>query len=268
MSGPAAGERAPAAAPRSRRSRAELRDLLIEAGMAILMEEGLGTGAENLTFKRVFERVAATQGIRITNASVIGRVWQNQAEYQSAVLAAVAAEELDVLTIDAADVARRVVADADRSTLDGRRRALSELARRAGEADLQMIAASGSWVATVGVWALSSAAPRSDEDDVRTALRAGFAAIAEANLAFARTLQDDLGLRLRTGLELDHFVLSATALIKGCALRDRADPLALHGIMRPTGPDGAEQEWTILGVGLEALFDEYFELDPAWRPGP
>ena len=106
------------------------------------------------------------------------------------------------------------------------------------------------------------------ENEIVPALRAGFAAIAEANLAFARTLQDDLGLRLRTGLELDHFVLSATALIKGCALRDRADPLALHGIMRPTGPDGAEQEWTILGVGLEALFDEYFELDPAWRPGP
>jgi hypothetical protein len=40
----------------------------------------------------------------------------------------------------------------------------------------------------------------------------------------------------------------------------------MNGIMRPTGPDGEEQEWTLFGLALEALAYEFFELDPDWVP--
>jgi len=33
-------------------------------------------------------------------------------------------------------------------------------------------------------------------------------------------------------------------------------------IARPTGPDGAVQMWTVHGIGLHALVQEFFEPDP------
>ena len=61
-------------------------------------------GAESLTFKKVFDRVAQDEGVRLTNASVIPRLWLNQAEFQADVLAALAVEESEGeidLTVDA-----------------------------------------------------------------------------------------------------------------------------------------------------------------------
>jgi hypothetical protein len=57
----------------TRRSRDELREMLLSAGVELLVEQGLGTGAGHLTFKRVFEWLELNYGVRVTNASVIGR---------------------------------------------------------------------------------------------------------------------------------------------------------------------------------------------------
>ena len=75
-----------------RHSKDEIRALMMTAGTELLEEEGLGIGAVDLTFKRVFDRVLATSGVRLTNGSVIRRVWENQAEFQDDVLAAIARE--------------------------------------------------------------------------------------------------------------------------------------------------------------------------------
>ena len=78
---------------RPKLSRDDLHVLFIETGRTILREEGLGGGGEALTFKRVSDRVEADTGIRVTNASLIGRVWENQSEYQTDVLASIAADD-------------------------------------------------------------------------------------------------------------------------------------------------------------------------------
>jgi hypothetical protein len=54
-------------------------------------------------------------------------------------------------------------------------------------------------------------------------------------------------------------------MVEGCALRDRVDA-GIRGILLPTGPDGAAQDWSVLGVGMDALADQFFELDPDWSP--
>ena len=74
-------------------SRESIRALLLETGRRLLVEEGLGTGVDTLTFKRVFERVEADTGRRLSNASVIRRVWENQADYQADVLATIASQD-------------------------------------------------------------------------------------------------------------------------------------------------------------------------------
>ena len=73
-----------------RQSREELRDILLKSAREVVEEEGIETGTSNLTFKRVFDRVEQETGRHLTNASVIGRIWRNQAEFQADVLMAIA----------------------------------------------------------------------------------------------------------------------------------------------------------------------------------
>ncbi len=55
------------------------------------------------------------------------------------------------------------------------------------------------------------------------------------------------------------------ALAEGCSLRQHVDP-HLGVILRPTGPRGEDQEWTLFAIGLEALLMHFFEPDPDWSP--
>src|SRR5580704_10292331 len=84
------GGRSKMNARRPQRSREETRQMLLAAGRDILRDEGLGTGAEAITFKRVFDRVERETGVRLTNASVIHRVFENQAEFQADLLVSIA----------------------------------------------------------------------------------------------------------------------------------------------------------------------------------
>src|ERR1700683_5512196 len=113
--------------PKQKLSREELRATLLAAGQEILHEEGLETGSSNLTFKRVFERVEQESGLRLTNASVIRRVWENQADFQAYVLVAIAHDqarpEIDVTVPALGDLFEQL----DLSTKESRGRALQEV---------------------------------------------------------------------------------------------------------------------------------------------
>ncbi len=265
MTGAGSPGAGPAPAPR-RRSRAELRALLIDAALEVLRRDGLGTGAEQLTFKRVFERVAATTGIRVTNASVIGRIWDSQAEFQSAVLAAVAAEELSGQERTVLAATARFVATADRSTPAARRATLREIMRLAAEANLAGAASSHGWATVTGIWALVSGAGGTGvTDPIRDALRTSYGSLEARSDAATESLMSYLGLRLRPPLDVRQFTTALIALVQGCALRDRAAE-GMRGLELPTGPGGALQPWTVLGVGMDALADQFFDLDPDWVP--
>ena len=86
------GDRGPEA-PKKRQPKRQLRQLMLDTGRTILDEEGIETASTNLTFKRVFDRVEQDTGRHLTNASVIRRIWENQADYQADVLVAVAHDE-------------------------------------------------------------------------------------------------------------------------------------------------------------------------------
>jgi hypothetical protein len=117
-----------------------------------------------------------------------------------------------------------------------------------------------------GVWALASGAHRPGAaDPIYEAMRANYAAVEERAVGDTETLLAFLGLRPRPPFDVRQFTAACTALVEGCALRDRAEPGG-RGLALPSGPGGALQEWTVLGVGMEALADQFFELDPDWTP--
>jgi hypothetical protein len=250
-----------------KQSREELRALLLDTGRAILRDEGMGTGAEALTFKRVFQRVEHETGLRLTNASVIKRVWDNQADFQADLLVSIAADG-DVSEFERTmNAVSAVFGDMDLSTVEARWATMREVCRVGGEANAEALLDSRDWPLWIGVWTLSTAGELPDQRNrIDAALLDGYesftAHFEQAYLAVAALL----GFRLRENLTIRQFTIAVGALAEGCALRGRVDADSMNGIKRATGPEGDEQEWTLFAISLEAMIHQFFEIDPDNAP--
>jgi hypothetical protein len=247
---------------RPRRSREELRTLLLAAGRSILLEEGLGPGADALNFKRAFDLVEAETGSKLTNASVIGRVWGNLADYQTDVLVELASDTSRSNVPEVAELVAGVLAGCDLSSAPGRAAALTEVCRVVGEALSAALRSSASWSVWINLWATAVSSDLPDRHRrVLEKLMESYDAINQQGEEAFGGLMTVLGYRPREPLTVPQFLNAAGALAEGCSLRDRVDS-KMMGIVRPTGANGEAQTWTVYGIGLHALVMEFFEPDP------
>jgi len=249
----------------TRRSREELRTRLVEEGREILFAEGLESGSSNLTFKRVFARVEAKTGIRITNASVIKRIWENQADFQADVLVTIARDELR----RAQGSGQRVIAllgSLDMNTPESRTWALRQVCRVEGNASSTAIDQSGNWPLWISVVAMATTSANPEiQARIKGALADGYQSVTRFWSANFIALIDVLGLRVRHPWSMDQFSMAAIAFAEGCALRQLTSGHT-EMIIRPTGPDNEDQEWSLFAVGLEALVHQFLEPDPEFPP--
>ena len=236
-----------------KQSRDELRGLLVETGRSILRDEGLGAGAESLTFKRVFDRVERDTGVRLTNASIIRRVWENQADFQADVLVAIAADDSD------AEIRRM---------LDSVGGVYDQRVKATGDASLAALRESADWPSWMGVWGLAAGGtPLEYRRRIRSALIDGYEDFTVKYVRVYADMAAVLGFRPREGLTFRQFAIAAESLGEGCELRNRINPAEMQAILRPTGADGGGEEWALFAIGLEALAVQFFEIDPDWVPG-
>jgi len=255
------------ASRRPRLSRDDLRALFIETGRAILREEGLGAGGEALTFKRVSDRVEAGTGIRVTNASLIGRVWENQFEYQTDVLATIAADDSTSEIEQTMQDMAPILLNMDPTSEESRRWTMREVCRASAAANTIALSRSTDWSLWIGIWAVTAVgAVPERRRRIESALEQSYQAMTERMERIYRAGIDFVGYRVRSGLTVRQFTIANAALAEGCVLRNRVDAAHMDGILRPTGPNGEEQEWTLFGLALEALSQAFFELDPDWVP--
>ncbi len=249
----------------TRRSREEMRATLVEEGRAILLTEGLEAGSSNLTFKRVFQRVEAKTGKRITNASVIKRIWENQAEFQADVLVSIARDEAR----RAQGSGQRVIAllgEFDMTTPESRSRALREVCRVEGNASSTAIDESMNWPLWISVISMAMTTAQPDiRARIKEALGDGYSSVTRFWSDNFIALQDVLGLRVRPPWSMDQFSMAAIAFAEGCALRQLTSGHT-EMMIRRTGPNEEEQEWSLFAVGLEALVHQFLEPDPEFIP--
>lgn len=234
----------------------------------MLREEGLGTGAEALTFKRVFDRVEEDTGVRLTNASVIRRVWENQAEFQVDVVT-IALGDYDDDVDAATDYFRPILAQVDRSSADSRAVTMRELCRVGGNANARAVRQSSNLPSWIGVWALAASGEALDyRKRIEDALLAGYDAFTCRIEKLYAAMTAYLGFRLREEFTIHQFVIAADSLSQGYGLRDRIENSSEETIPRPTGPGGEAQEWTLFVVAFEGLANQFLEVDPDWEPEP
>jgi hypothetical protein len=262
-------------APRMKRD--ELRDLLLTEGVALLLDEGMELGLGHVTFPRVFERVEAATGRRITGASVYERLWSSQVEFQWETLA-VLIEQARTIDDRTWRRVRRILSRADRSTPESRLACLHELCRAVVERHVIESTSRAHYrivLAAVGAVssAAASAAAAADDDEpegvqhVRRALAGYLEREAQLFLDLYNTIGASLGLRTRAPLELRQFALAVGALGEGVALRLNYFPEYAQPILAPgRGAHAAPEAWSLAGFGVEALVDAMIEIDPDWDP--
>jgi hypothetical protein len=226
----------------------------------------MGTGAEALTFKKVFDRLEQDSGIRLTNASVIRRVWQNQADFQADVLVAVARAENEGEFERTVAVVAPVLAELDPQSEASRLATLRELIRVGTEANMTAMRESINWPLWIAVWGLATGhEPFDHRKRIVAALVEGYDTFNSRIEAVYEALTQILGLRLRENFTFRQFTVAIDSLGQGSGLRDRIDDAHKVPVVRATGPDGEPQEWTLFGVAFEAIVNQFFEIDHDWR---
>lgn len=249
-----------------RRSRAELRELLVATGRDLVLREGIGTTGEHLTFKRVFQRLAETEGISVTNASVIGRIWSSLGDYRMDVLAVVVADDLDAEIAAACDAIRREVADLVVADTSDRWGTVAQMCRAAvppgGGIPSCMVPVLG---IRLGVRALASppdAPGPAASARLAESLRSGYQGMLRSLERHVVPLVGWAGLRLRSPYTRRDLATALAVCMEGWALGVRVGDPVTAELCRPTGPDGAIQRWSVQAVVLEALAHQFLEADP------
>ena len=251
---------------RPKLSRDELRALLLRTGRTLLQEEGLGSRAETLTFKRAFDRVEADRGIRLSHASVIRRVWENLDDYQTEALARVAAED-GIGDFEATFTALVPLFESlDLSSPEARRISMREVCRVGGSTNVVTLLESTDWTLWIGVWALANSGNFRGEEArrhqrIQESLLDGYQRLTSLWEGVYEGMAKLFGVRARSPLTIRQFTMAVGALAEGCSLRQRLDS-RMEGIVRPSGPNEEDQEWTIFAIGMEALQARFFEPDP------
>ena len=251
---------------KERKSRDELRKLLLATAREILDEEGIQTASSNLTFKRVFERVERTTGRTVTNASVIRRIWDNMAEFQADVLVDISHDERRPELDQTLQALTSVLDGCDLSTLASRQRALRELCRIGGEASTVATSDSTLWSVWINVLAVATTAPDPEQQErMIGGLLDGYETLAGFWEGTFTGLFGYLGFRIRWPMTMRQFTDAALAWSEGQSIRQRVSGTFIR-LTLPTGPEDQMQEWTLFGVGIEALVGQFFEPDPSFIP--
>jgi hypothetical protein len=255
----------------SRRSRGELRELVVSAAIDLIRTEGLGVVSTTLTYQRVFEHLEATKGIRVTRASVHERIWDSQLGFQTDVLAAVDPWNTasPAATLDPAfDVFERT---SDWPPLDRMRemtRVAADLTQVASEADPLYY----SWVGMTMSLAKDPSVDFDSEAVIADSVGQANKEILSRVMDILRTLGGALGVRPKTDLFQNSedgwllLVMLGTSLSEGATVRTRFSADELPNVWLATGQEGELQEWTAFAVGYWALLQAFIEIDPEVHP--
>ncbi|MEI8050267.1 MAG: hypothetical protein WCI12_02385 [Actinomycetes bacterium] len=257
-------DQSPTRSRRVRRSKVELRELVLGSGIEVLHAEGLGTGVENLTFKKVLDHLQESSGIRITPASLIRRVWQDQKDFQFDVVRTIITEQGEGEIGEVSDSLSETFARLDLSSPKMRRASLDELIRVASKDYLSTTISPLSTIQT----ALASYALAGGDAGVNQEFLGLFseatALLTRQYVEIYELALEAVGFRIRPGLRIEQMAVAILSFGEGSLLRRSTAPEAFAPMFLPREIDGASVEWDLFGFGVKAIVEAFTEEDPDW----
>lgn len=278
---------APTPRPRRRRLRAhDVRQKMLEAGLAWVRETGVGVCLEDVGMEDVIVRAD------VPRASVY-RIWTSKSDFAADLLVYLAGpggylggrQVFDPATFD---VARKTMADHDHllDSDEGRRAVLCEVVRRAVDSNFKRMLEEQSWRLHLAMLATIDSIDNSEaRTSVATALEEGEAQARQSIVDLVKEIMAIIGLRLRDPrATVEHLVIAGVSLLQNLAIRhaltaDTVSPalmsqnnaFALSGdlisqpLPGPAGIDGEPVNWTLPALAYLSLVDAFAEPDPAFR---
>ncbi len=242
----------------SRMERDTLRQEMIDAGAAVLLEKGFGHGAEQITYSRVFARVKEQRDITVARAQVHRRIWQSQNHFQLELLATAARpNEIGGLE-QAAEAATNAMQGVKLTSPALVRSAAAEVVRAATMATAEELARSGEWRlgrAIMAFHALNRTRSETVGESLHQEYEAGIASWAKLMESLALTL----GYRPRPWTKCSLEEVCVTAARCADVLSDgvvaRARMLGEASNYRVSIDDHEPQDWNILGIGTWCVID-------------
>lgn len=250
-----------------RRTRATLKELLLEAGAEVLERDGLGFNTDTVTYKTVFAHLEESQGIRVTRGSVHERIWDRQRDFQMEILQRAIKWTPAATDDDLIKAATEVLDRAELDTEAGRWQAAEDLVRDAAKAVYVTSDADDHWPQWIGL-TLALAGPGNrdipesklmidsarESYDRRNAelctIYAGFLAATRMRIRQDLFSDAEEGLRVMTRL--------ITAVADGLALREQFDPKAANPVALRS-EEGGPESWHPFSLGAWAIVRFFLE---------
>jgi len=256
--------------PTSRRSRSELRELVMDAAIDLIRREGLGAVSTTLTYQRVFDHLEETRGIRVTRASVHERIWNSQEEFRTAAL--IEARPWATSAEVTVEPALAVFAETEGMDPLNRMREMTRIAASVTQLSADEDPLYYSWVGMTMAMAKDPAADPTERATLEQAVAESYAEITASVMDVLRVLSVAIGVRPRA--DLFHsaedgwrlLVKLGTALSEGSTVRTRFDPEEMPDVYLRTGPNGELQKWSAFAAGYWALLQTFLEVDPETHP--
>lgn len=254
---------------RTRRSREELRALVVDAGCQVLLSLEPTLAFEQLTYGAVFGHLHESQGIRVTHASVHERIWPNQKAFQLEVLKTTLDRLPGESEIRFLEPLQLAVAQADLSSTEGRRRAAQEFVRIGQNSNWDAVALDDSnslriyHMLRVSLATFGDAEPDPDRQELFDLMARLRTESLESYMTLMKGMCEVLCLRPRPifGDREVAFVQLARAA-NATAIGFVLDELGPRDemLLLPSGPDGELEEWRPASIAVWNLLRGGFEL--------
>ena len=252
-------------APKKRRTRSELRELMIDAGVEVMLELLPLIGSEQLSYSAVFQHLQETKGIRVTTGSVHERLWQSQREYQLDVLR----EILQRAPLNPFEVSQGAIAEAlgmaDLSSFETRRYALQNATRLLQNRSFAVegFRDSSETIAYAVRFHLMTNREITDEfHELATLSISNRDVTMTLYVQMIKDVCDHLGLRPRPmygDTALETLTVIGNAVTAGALLDPAPRARALQQL--PTGRNGEMEEWHPSAIAAWSAVQEILEFD-------
>jgi hypothetical protein len=245
----------------SRRSREELRDLMIDAGCELVRQRGLAFDPPSLTYATVFDHIEQTRGVRLHRSQVHDRIWANQEAYRIDVAVSTIRDSLA-----GSDHVDQLVEYLDRpDNPTAARRLAEQWVTESIEISIKHADANRRVDLFVAAEALSASGSRT-APEIAEATQLNLERRMEHNTQRIRDLASQLDIRPdpNLGLDDDAFAFLARAgssLIEGGRLLETVDG-ELNQPFETLDADGAPVTRTATALAFSLLVEEVFGLQP------
>lgn len=223
----------------TRRSLSETRDLLLDIGARMLVDDGIRVTIGHISLIDVCREA----GLKTAGSGY--KIWPNQEDFRVDLLRHLL-ETPDLRTDTLEHLGDDIVREADHASF-------VEVVRSVSAASARANIENEGYVVYISLWLASRF-----DDDLLGRLRASdtdllhdYAAIYDATVRY-------FGREWIPPFNADLLAVALSALVEGLSIRARSTPeLVPTDLPRPTGPGGSEQPWHLFSCGALALFEAF-----------